>query len=120
MKIIAVVIVLLLAVTALGADSLLKEAGDAVVETVEISLVGGSVGLGMGLYWPVYDVPKIGVTVGPFVVFGNQLIGVGGGVTFPLQIPYLENWIDFGGVGGALKHQDLTLEYWVGKTIPIR
>ncbi len=102
-----------------AADALLAEIGDAgttVAQGIELSLLGGTVGWGAGAFWPLHEVEQLGgVTVGPFIAFGNQLIAAGVGAKFGIEIPWLENIIDFVAVGGAFKHDSLTGEIWVGK-----
>ena len=118
MKLVAVLLVLAICAMPVFADSILAEVGDvgtAVAQNVELSLLGGTVGWGAGLYWPLYEVEQIQTTVGPFIAFGSQLVAAGVGAKFPVQIPMLENYIDFVGAGAAFKHGSVTSEFWVGK-----
>ena len=103
-----------------GADGFLEELGKAVTETVELSLLGGTVGWGAGAYWPLCEIDEIETTVGPFIAFGNQLMAAGVGAKLPVEIPVLDNYIDFLAAGAAYKHNDVTFEVWVGKTLPLR
>ncbi len=102
------------------ADNILREASDAVTETVELSLLSGTVGWGAGAYWPLYESQELQTTVGPFVAFGSQMVAAGVGAKFAVQIPVLDNYIDFVAAGGAYHDDDLTFELWVGKTIPLK
>ena len=106
--------------SACWANGFVEEVGDAVTDTVELSLLGGTVGWGAGAYWPVYEIEELETTVGPFIAFGNELVAAGVGAKLPVAIPVLDNYIDFLAAGGAYKHSDLTFEVWVGKTIPLR
>ncbi len=116
-----ITLALVLALCSAGsAQGFLKQAGDAVVEGVELSLLSGTVGWGAGAYWPVYEIEEIQTTVGPFLAFGNHLIAAGVGAKFEVKIPTLDNYIDFVAAGGAYKHDDLTFEVWVGKTISLK
>ncbi len=111
-------VTLILALCAAGwADNFLEEAGEAITETVELSLLSGTIGWGAGAYWPLYEVEQIETTLGPFIAFGDQLIAAGLGAKFAVEIPMLDNYVDFVAAGGAYKHDDLTFEVWVGKTI---
>ena len=103
--------------SACWAESFLEQAGDAVTEAVELSLLGGTVGWGAGAYWPLYEIEQIETTLGPFIAFGDQLIAAGLGAKFAVEIPMLDNYVDFVAAGGAYKHDDLTFEVWIGKTI---
>ena len=116
-----VTVVLIVALCSVGwAEGLLERAGDVVVEGVELSLLSGTVGWGAGAYWPVYEIDEIQTTVGPFIAFGNHLVAAGVGAKLAVEIPMLDNYIDFVAAGGAYKHDHLTLEVWVGKTISLR
>jgi len=113
--------VLILALCSISsADSILREASNAVTETVELSLLSGTVGWGAGAYWPLYESQELQTTVGPFVAFGSQMVAAGVGAKFAVQIPVLDNYIDFVAAGGAYHDDDLTFELWVGKTIPLK
>ncbi len=102
-----------------GADAFLAEVGDvgtAIAQGVELSLLGGTVGWGAGAFWPLHEIEQLGsITVGPFVAFGNQLIAAGVGASLGVEVPMLENYIDFVAAGAAYKHDSLTFEVWVGK-----
>ena len=106
--------------SACWAENFLEQAGRTVTETVELSLLGGTVGWGAGAYWPLYEIEQLETTLGPFIAFGDQLIAAGVGARFAVEIPMLDNYVDFVAAGGAYKHDHLTLEVWVGKTIPLR
>ncbi len=111
-------VTLILALCAGGwADNFLEEAGKTITETVELSLLTGTIGWGAAAYWPLYEVEQIETTIGPFIAFGDQLIAAGLGAKFAVEIPMLDNYVDFVAAGGAYKHDDLTFEVWVGKTI---
>ena len=117
-KLVAVLIVLAVCAMPVFADAILTEVGDVgttIAQGVELSLLGGTIGWGAGAFWPLHEVEQINVTVGPFVAFGNQLIAAGVGAKLGVEIPYLENFIDFVAAGGAYKHNSLTFEFWVGK-----
>ena len=117
--ILTVALLLVLAAMPLGADALLAEVGDvgtAVAQGVELSLLGGTIGWGAGAFWPLHEIEQLGgVAVGPFVAVGNQLIAAGVGAQLGVEIPMLENYIDFVAAGGAYKHDALTFEVWIGK-----
>ncbi len=102
-----------------AADALLAEVGDvgtAIAQGVELSLLGGTIGWGAGAFWPIHEVEQLGgITVGPFIAFGNELIAAGVGAKLGVEIPMLESFIDFVAVGGAYKHDHVTFEVWVGK-----
>ncbi len=118
MKLVAVLLVLAICAMPVCADAILAEVGDvgtAIAQGVELSLLGGTIGWGAGAFWPLHEIKEINTTIGPFVAFGNQLIAAGVGAKLPVEIPMLENFIDFVGVGGAYKHNNLTFEVWVGK-----
>ena len=102
------------------ADSILREASDSVTEAVELSLLSGTVGWGAGAYWPLYEIEAIETTVGPFVAFGSQMVAAGLGAKLAVEIPVLDNYIDFVAAGGAYRDDDVTFELWVGKTIPLK
>ncbi len=115
------IIVLILTLCSVGwAGSILREASEAVTETVELSLLSGTVGWGAGAYWPLYEVEKLQTSFGPFVAFGSQVVAAGVGAKLAVQIPMLDNYIDFLAAGGAYHDDDLTFELWVGKTIPLK
>ena len=111
-------LLLSLSIAPAAADTLLTEIGDVgtiIAQNVELSLLGGTIGWGAGVFWPLHEIEQISVTVGPFVAFGSQLIAAGVGVELGVEIPMLENYIDFVADGGAYKHDALTFEIWVGK-----
>ncbi len=54
------------------------------------------------------------------MAFGSQMVAAGVGAKFAVQIPVLDNYIDFVAAGGAYHDDDLTFELWVGKTIPLK
>ena len=120
-------LVLVVVAGSAGADNLFREAGDAVVENVELSLVGGSAGIGVATYWPVWRPLKRielfeKVTVGPFVVLGHEAAGAGVGakVPFSVDLPLL-NLVDFGGIA-RLYDFDSKHSAWqwvVGRTVPL-
>jgi len=119
------VVLVVLFAAPLAADNPLREAGDAVVENVELSLLGGTVGWGAGSFWPIWSAKS--VDIGPFTAFGSKLAGGGLGARLPVYVPILGNFVDFVGAGGAVKYPDMRLEFWrdmtfevwVGKTILI-
>jgi len=122
-KWIFVLMMLVLVASPTFADDVFAEIGDAgtvVAQNVELSLLGGTIGWGAGAYWPLYEVKPIGATVGPFIGFGSQMVAGGVGARLAVEIPMLENYIDFLAAGGAYKHDSLTFELWVGKTIPLK
>jgi len=115
------VCLLVMAVPASGLT--LRDAGTMVVEEVELSLLGGTVGWGAGAYWPLVKNSEVKVTVGPFLAFGQEVVGGGLGVRLPVSIPVpVVSWIDFVGAGGVYewKKDDWSWEFWVGITIPGR
>ena len=116
----AVVLLLVFCVLPVAADNLVAEVEDVVVEGIELSLLGGTIGWGAGAFWPVYEIEKLRVELGPFVAFGNELIAGGAGAKLNVSVPVIDNFVDFVGVGGAYKHNNVSLEVWVGKTIPIQ
>ncbi len=116
--IVTILLLLALTVMPLAADNLLDEIGDAgttVAQSVELSLIGGTIGWGAGAFWPIHEVEQLNVYVGPFVAFGNQLVAAGVGAQLSIEIPVLENLVDFIGVGGAYKHDSVTGQIWLGK-----
>ena len=115
-----VALLILMLASACWADSILREASDAVTETVELSLLSGTVGWGADAYWPLYEIEQIETTVGPFVAFGSQMVAAGVGAKMAVEIPVLDNYIDFVAAGGAYHDDDLSFELWVGKTIPLK
>ena len=115
-----VVLLLIFCVLPVAADDLYTEVEDAMVENVELSLLGGTVGWGAGAFWPVYEVEKLHVELGPFVAFGTELIAGGVGAKLNVSVPVVDNFVDFLGVGAAYKRDNVSLEVWVGKTIPIQ
>ena len=100
-KYLATAMLILALCSSCWADSILREVSDAVTETVELSLLSGTVGWGAGAYWPLYEIEKIGTTVGPFVAFGSQMVAAGVGAKLAVEIPMLDNYIDFVAAGGA-------------------
>ncbi len=119
-KYVAITVLILTLCSISWADGILREASDAVTETVELSLLSGTIGWGAGVYWPLYEIEATGTTVGPFVAFGSQMVAAGVGAKFAVEIPMLDNYIDFVAAGGAYHDDDITLELWVGKTIPLK
>ncbi len=119
-KYLAITVLILVLCSSCWADSILREASDAVTETVELSLLSGTIGWGAGAYWPLYEIEQIETTVGPFVAFGSQMVAAGVGAKLAVEIPMLDNYIDFVAAGGAYHDDDLTFELWVGKCIPLQ
>ncbi len=119
-KYVAITVLILVLCSGCWADSILREVSDAVTETVELSLLSGTIGWGAGAYWPLYEIEEIQTTVGPFVAFGSQMVAAGVGAKLAVEIPMLDNYIDFVAAGGAYHDDDVTFELWVGKTIPLK
>jgi len=97
-------------------------AGEAVVNKVELSVLGGMGDVAVGLYWPIVDSSRFGVTVGVLGALGNETALGGVGVTIPLDIdaPIL-NELDF--IWMAREYNWTThLQSWqegVGKTFEV-
>ena len=120
LKYLTVAVLILVLCSISWADGILREASDAVTETVELSLLSGTIGWGAGAYWPLYEIEELQTTVGPFVAFGSQMVAAGVGAKLAVQIPMLDNYIDFLAAGGAYHDDDVTFELWVGKCIPLQ
>jgi len=78
-------------------------AADIVVtpEPIQVNGLAGSIGVGVGLYWPAIQVPKYDVTLGPMLALGDESLVGGGGLQLPLSIqaPVLDRlnflWIGY-------------------------
>ena len=102
------------------ADNFIQQSAEAVAEGVELSLLSGTVGWGAGAYWPLYEIERLETTVGPFIAFGDKLVAAGVGAKFAVEIPLLDNYIDFIAAGGAYKHDDISFEVWIGHTLSLK
>ena len=123
MKLVATLLVLVICAMPVFSDDVFVEVGDVgttIAQNVELSLLGGTIGWGAGAYWPLYEVKSIETTIGPFVAFGSQMVAGGVGAKLAVQIPLLDNYIDFVAAGGAYHDDDITFELWVGKAIPLK
>lgn len=120
MKLTIMVLALLLVSGMAYADNLGTEVvavGESVVENVELSLLGGTVGWGAGAYWPLYELPKLNATLGPFLAIATEAAAAGAGARFDVSIPVLESFVDFVGIGAQHKHGSTTTAIFVGKTL---
>jgi len=54
------------------------------------------------------------------VAFGSQMVAAGVGTKLAVEIPMLDNYIDFLAAGAAYHDDDLSFELWVGKCIPLK
>ena len=123
MKLVAMLLVLAVCAMPVFADNIFAEVGDAgtaVAQGMELSLLGGTIGWGAGAFWPLYEIKSIETTIGPFIAFGNQVAAGGIGAKFAVKIPMLDNYVDFVAVGGAYHDNSISREFWVGKTIPLK
>ena len=130
MRLIMIWAVVLLVAAPVAADNLFREVGavgEEVVQSVDLSLVGGSAGIGVATYWPIWKPLKNvelleKVTLGPFIILAHEAAGAGVGakVPFSVDLPLL-NLVDFGGIA-RLYDFDSKHSAWqwvVGRTVPL-
>ena len=116
LKWILVVVLLLACLPALSAAPL--------SESLELSLIGGTTGWGVGAYWPVESWKDL--TAGPFFAIGSKEVAAGLSVKFENPIPVLDqifNWVGAGlqvdteQINRGFTLEDINPGFWVGKTI---
>jgi len=100
-------------------------ASDVGVSAQKIQVQGmvGTIGAAAGIYWPVIQVPKYDIKLGPMGAIGENTIVAGGGVQIPVAIdaPILEN-LNFGWIGYGFdwESDDWGWEGGVGLVVEIK
>jgi len=114
-------LVLLLSTSVFAADFLSET--EAIAERVELSIVGGSMGMGLGFYWPVVRSTKTEASLGVMAAIGDEAAGAGLGLRTPVKIdlPVVSEIVDYFGVGRSYHWSvgNWQWDYWIGNEVKV-
>lgn len=91
-------------------------------KNIEVNGLVGSIGVAGGVFWPVVDLPRYDIELGPMCAVGENTAVVGGGLKIGITInaPILENlnfaWV---GYGHNWVTETWDLEYGLGVVVEI-
>ncbi len=117
--------ILLLIVVLLLFAVQISQAADVAVQAQKVQVNGllGTIGVAGGIYWPVIQVERFGIDLGPMAAVGESTVVGGAGLHIPVAIsaPVLEN-LNFGWAGYGYDWVDRTagFEFGVGATVEIK
>ena len=117
MRLVIVVVLLLLCLSVSASDLSLR------AEKLQISGIGGTIGIGGAAYWPLVSSTQYEVSLGPLLALGTEAVAFGGGMNIgiDLDFPILHS-INFGwgGYGSNWAQNSLGWEYGVGQSSVVK
>jgi len=116
--VVAVVVLLALTLSLCSASDISLKA-----KKLQVSGIGGTIGMGGAAYWPLLSLTEYEVSLGPLVALGTEAVAVGGGVNIgvDLDFPVLEQ-VNFGwgGYGYNWTASEWGWEFGVGRSWEVK